>query len=100
METIDIALTVVSLASVPLTIFLVNSRMRGFVYSVVTFWAMLLVGANYHLAFDAEYEGITPGLVIFFGWWPGVIYSGFWLVANVLWSSLVRKNASPPDAES
>ena len=74
MEFADIAMTAAFLLLPPLLIFLVRNRLRGFVYSVMSLWLLMITGGQYHLAYTPNYDSIAPGISIVAGWIPASIY--------------------------
>ena len=40
-------------------------------------WVMAIVGSQYSLATDTEYNSLAPGVTIVAGWLPGLVYSLF-----------------------
>lgn len=79
METIDIAFSIAALSLPPAFIFLIPSKLRGFVYAVLTFWGLTVVGSQYHLAYTPDYNSMAPGISIVAGWIPGIAYTTIWL---------------------
>lgn len=54
-------------------------------------WGLMVVGGEYHLATDPEYDSITPGLSIVFGWLFGGIYSLPWLMVALVIDLMKRR---------
>ena len=80
MEFVDLMMSVGFFAIPPLYFSVVRNLARSFIYSCVSLWLLMIVGAEYHLAYTPGYDSFAPGLAYFVGWMPAMIYSGGWLI--------------------
>jgi hypothetical protein len=60
----------------PILAFALRSKVRAMLFGMLWFWLLLVVGAQYNLATDPNYDSIAPGITIVFGWLPGLLYAG------------------------
>ncbi len=79
MEFADITMTAAFLILPPILCFLVQNRIRVFIYSVISLWLLMIVGGQYHLAYTPNFNSFAPGISIVAGWVPASLYSGIWL---------------------
>ncbi len=89
----DFAMFVAFFTIPVLYFFVVRSSTRGFIYSSVSLWLLMIVGAEYHLAYTPNYDSFAPGLVRFIGWMPAMAYSGIWLVIKLPTSNKRQSNS-------
>jgi len=72
---VDTALFLSSIIVPPILAFGVRSRVRAVAWGTIWFWLVTFTAAQYHLAYDPEYDGMASGIAIVAGWFPGLIYS-------------------------
>lgn len=91
MSSVDLTMTLAFLGIPPVLILTMRKRWLGFLLAVVWCWGLMVVGGEYHLATDPEYDSITPGLSIVFGWLFGGIYSLPWLMVALVIDLMKRR---------
>ena len=82
---------VLSLVVPPILAFALRSKVRAMLFGMLWFWLLLVVGAQYNLATDPNYDSIAPGITIVFGWLPGLLYAGLCVLAATCGNILRHK---------
>lgn len=72
----DNILVVLSLTVPAIIALTLNSKTRATLFGMLWFWLLLVVGAQYKLATEPQYDSMAPGATIVLGWLPGVLYAG------------------------